>query len=83
MITGVDHMTILSSTWITYHSDQVFILTHTLPVIGQGLNLDKLFDTILVRNLRSRSDGKADTLQHRPEGWYIWRCIHPKSHTIP
>ena len=76
-------MTILSSTRITYHSNQVFGLTHNLPVIGQVLKLTKLVDTLLIRNLRSRADVKADALQHRTEGWYIWRCIHRKSHTIP
>ena len=76
-------MTILSSTWFTYHSYQVFRLTHTLPVIGQGLKITKLVDTLLIINLRSRADGKADSLQHRPEVWYIGRFVHLKSHTIP
>ena len=35
-------MTILSSTRLTYHCDQVFGLTHTLSVIGKGLKIAKL-----------------------------------------
>ena len=75
-------MTILPSTRITYHCNQVFSLTHTITAIGQGLNLNKLVDTLLIINLRSGADGKSDGLQHRPEGCYIGCRIHRKSHTI-
>ena len=61
------HMIILSYTRLMYHYDQVFGLTHDFPVIGQGLKLTKLVDTLLIRNRRNRTDVKTDGLQHRLE----------------
>ena len=75
-------MTILSYTRLTYHCDQVFDLTHTFPVIGQGLKLTKLVDTLLIINIWSGADGKSDGLKYHPEGCYIGCCIYRKSHTI-